>query len=424
MASTTSGSSVQQASAPSPGRISSRFPALRYRNFRCYAIGQGASIGGTWVQNVALSWLVLKLTGSGAAVGLVTASQFLPPLLFGAWAGAVADRFDARRAVLALQVPLCAQATALTVLVLTHHAALWSLCALASVQGLGSAFDPPVRQSLINELVGDADLANAIATNSALVQLGLILGPTVAAALIPTVGIGWCFAVNAASYVVMFAAIRAIRPGQMIRRPRSQGAAASVRAGFGYLRSRHDIHVLLIVLGLGSLMAFRLEVLLPVLAKQDLHGTAGLFSAMTAIRGAGALLASLYLASHGGPLPARLMRQACLCLAISLALMAVPNTAVVLVALFPAGLGLMTVVICTLSSTQTLASPDFRGRVVAMWFVVMNGGVVLGSLLTGALIEVAGSRTALLSGAASMLAVLAIVHRRSTSISVGDRLVC
>ena len=296
-------------------------------------------------------------------------------------------------------------------LVLTHHAALWSLCLLAMVQGVGNAFDQPLRQALMNETVGDQELPNAIATNSTLVQIGLILGPSLAAVLIPTVGIGWCFAVNAASYAAMLVAIRSIWPDEMVRRPRSKGADASVRAGLVYLRQRHDIRLLLVVLAVGSMIAYRLEVVLPVLASRDLHGGSGLFAVMTALRGLGALGVSLYLASRTGPPPLRFMRRMGLVLAAGFALMAVPFTPVVLVALVPVGVGLLGSVVSTLSLTQLLASPEFRGRVVAVWFVVMNGGVVFGSLFTGALVEHLGTRETVLIGAGTMLVLWAMLGR-------------
>ncbi len=388
-----------------------RLPALRSRNFRRYMAGQVASIAGTWLQSVALGWLVLKLTHDGSAVGLVTAAQFAPALILGVWAGAVADRFDARRAVMGLQVLLGAQAASLAVLVFTDHASLWSLCLLAMVQGVGNAFDQPLRQALMNETVGDRELPNAIATNSMLVQIGLILGPSLAAVLIPTVGIGWCFAVNAASYAVMLVAIRSIRPDEMVRRPRSKGADASVRAGLVYLRQRRDIRFLLVVLAAGSMLAYRLEVVLPVLASRDLHGGSALFAVMTASRGLGALGVSLYLASRIGPPPFQFMRRMGLVMAAGLGLMAVPFTPVVLVALVPVGLGMLGSVGSTLALTQLLASPEFRGRVVAVWFVVMNGGVVFGALFTGALVEHLGTRETVLIGAGTMLVLWAILGR-------------
>ncbi len=390
-----------------------RLPALRHRNFRRYSVGQLASIGGTWMQNVALAWLVLDVTDSGLAVGLVTAAQFLPSVFLGAWAGAVADRFDARKVVLILQIVLAAQAVALAVVVFSGAESLWLLCLLTLWNGSATAFDPPVRQTLMNELVGDAELPNAIATNSAIVQLGLIVGPAIGAVLINTAGIAWCFAINACSYAVMFAAIASIRTAEMIRRPKAVGGDSSVRAGFTYLRARPDIQLLLVVLGLSCLLAYRLEVLLPLLARQ-LGGGSGLFATMTVVRGCGALVASLYLASHFGNPSLRLLRNSLVLLAVSLALMAIPATAIVVVAAFPAGIGMMTSVVSTLSMTQLLASAEYRGRLIAAWFVVMAGGVVIGSVLTGALADVVGVQPTMALAGLSLAMIVAAAGGRLT----------
>jgi predicted MFS family arabinose efflux permease len=399
-------------------RLVGRFPALANRNFRRYALGQLASIGGTWLQTVALAWHVLQITDSGRAVGLVSAAQFAPALLLGAWSGAVADRFQARRAVLVLQIVLGAQALALALVVFSGSRALWPLVALAMWQGVGTAFDPPIRQGLMNDLVGDAELPTAVATNSALVQMGLIVGPALAAVLLRTVGTGWCFVVNALSYVVMYLAISAIRPSEMHRRPRAIGTDASVRSGISYIRARRDIAMLLAALGVGSLVAFRLEVLLPILAR-DLGGKSGLFAAMTMMRGVGALLASLWLASRPRSLRLLDLRNACVLLAIALGLLVIPNEVVALVALFPAGVGLLAILVSTLSMSQVVASPEFRGRVVGMWFVVMNGGVVGGSLLVGSLAQGWGIHQTFAVGAATM-ALLALGLTRWSSSSFAE----
>jgi MFS family permease len=398
---------------PVARRVVGRFPALANRNYRRYALGQLASIGGTWMQTVALAWHVLQITDSGRAVGLVSAAQFAPALLLGAWSGALADRFEARRAVLVLQIVLGAQALALAVVVFSGSRALWPLVALAMWQGVGTAFDPPIRQGLMNALVGDAELPTAVATNSALVQMGLIVGPAFAAVLLRTVGTGWCFVVNALSYVVMYVAISAIRPSEMHHRPRAIGTDASVRAGFAYIRASSEIALLLAVVAGGSLVAFRLEVLLPILAR-DLGGKSGLFAALTMMRGVGALLASLWLASRPRALQLIELRNACALLAVALGLLVVPNETVALVALFPAGVGMLAVLVGTLSMSQTVASPEFRGRVVGLWFVVMNGGVVGGSLLVGALAQGWGIHQTFAVGAATMAMLAVALTRRSS----------
>lgn len=390
-------------------RAVGRVPALRVPNFRRYLLGQGASIAGTWLQTVALAWLVFRLTDSGASVGIVTAAQFVPALALGAWAGSLADRYDARRAVLVLQVLLFAQAASLTLLVATHHETMWWLCGLAAVQGVGNAFDPPIRQGLMNDLVGDHDLASAVSLNSTIVQLGMVVGPSLGAVLLPTVGLAWCFAVNASSYVAMFLAIRSIRPAEMLHRPRATGAAASVRSGVAHIRGRRDVQLLLVAVGVASLVAYRLEVIVPLLARREFAGGSGLFSVMTVVRGVGSLVGSLWLTTRRAAPTHRLLGRSCGFQAAALAAMTVPVRGVVLVALALAGGGMLVSMISTLSMVQLATTSEFRGRVVAIWFVVMNGGVVVGAPLTGWIAEHFGVPTVVTIASASMFALSAYV---------------
>lgn len=396
------------------GVIVRKFPALAHRNFRRYALGQAFSMGGTWLQTVALAWLVLNLTHSGRTVGIVAASQFVPPLLLSAFAGTVADRFDARKAVLGLQIILGLQATALAVLVFTHSARVWSLIALTLLQGIFWAFDPPIRQSLMNELVGDDVFANAIATNSALAHLGSIVGPMIAAVLISTVGTPWCFAVNALSYVGMFFAIKSIRPEEMTHREKITDSSGSLRAGFSYLRSRPDVVLLLSVLCISMLFAGRLEVIIPLLAQGELYGGEQLFSNMNVARGVGSLCASLYVASRPRPPTIRALRLGSLCIAASLAMAAIPfeplvlRQAVVLICLAFAGIGTMFAIVTTLSMSQLLVDPSMRGRTAGVWFLCMNAGTVVGSPLVGWIADNYGNGTTLVLGSLSMLIVYAI----------------
>jgi MFS family permease len=388
------------------------FPAFRHRNFRYYAVGQLASIGGTWMQNVAMAWLVLELTGSGTAVGLIGAALFAPSLVLGAWSGSVADRFDARRTVIVLNLVLGAQAVALAWLVFSGAEQFWSLFVLALWNGVASTFDRPIRQTLMNELVGDAELPNAIATNSALVQLGLVVGPAVAAVLIDTIGIAWCFAANAGTYAVMIAAIIAIRPSEMVARPKASGESASVRAGLVYLRRQRDVQTMLIALAWASALAYRVDVLQPLLAKHLGHGS-GLFAAMTVVRGCGALAGAVFLASRLGSPSMRLFVRALVLMALALIVMAIPVTWVAVVASFPVGMGMMLSLVCTLSLTQLWSDSEYRGRVVAIWFVVLGAGVVAGSVLAGALADVLGVPEVVALAGASLLALAALVERRN-----------
>jgi predicted MFS family arabinose efflux permease len=245
--------------------------------------------------------------------------------------------------------------------------------------------------------------------------MGLILGPALAAILIRTVGTPWCFVVNACSYGLMYLAISSLRPAEMVHRERAPGGDSSLRAGFAYVRSRRDIQSMLAVMVLSSLVAFRLEVLLPILAK-DLHGGSDLFSGMTMVRGVGALVASLWFASRTLPPRPTQLRTATAIMAASLVLLSVPNRTVVLLALFPAGVGLLSSMVVTLSLTQVLASPQFRGRVVSLWFVSLNAGMVAGSLLTGAIADANGPQVAFRVGAISLIAIVVILTRWSTTL--------
>ncbi len=398
--------------------MSTRFPAFQARPFRRYSVGQFSSMGGTWLQAAALAWLVLELTDDGRAVGLIGFAQFAPPLLLGAWSGSVADRVDVRKVVLVMQVLLGIQAVILAVLVFTDQATLPRLLGLVAFQGCVSAFDPPIRQSMVNRIVGDELLSNAIATNSAMVHLGAIVGPALAGVLIAKAGTEWCFVANAVSYVIMFLAIRSIRASEIAPRHSSDAAhaQAGVSAGLRRLRAQPDLVMLLAVVVLVAMFAGRLEVLTPLLAKKDLGGGSGLFSWMNIMRGVGALAASMWLAARSVSPSMRTIRSGAAVLAVSLAAMALPigsNTiraAVVLVALVPAGGALMLTIVATLSMTQLGIEPAFRGRVVAAWFVALNLGTVIGSPLTGWISEVAGTSTTLLVGTGSAICIAALSH--------------
>ena len=312
-----------------------------------------------------------------------------------------------------------AQAVVLAAVVFAGYENFWLLFGLAIWNGVGGSIDRPVRQTLMNELVGDEVLPNAIATNSALVQLGLIVGPALAAVLIDTAGTAWCFVVNAATYGVMFVALASIRPDDMIRRERVAGADASVRAGLAHLRTRSDLKLLLTVLTAASLIAYRLDVLLPLIAR-DLGGDSGLFSALTVLRGVGALGASLFLASRFGQPSLRLMRLALIVFGVSMLAMAAPQRWIVLITCLPVGAGFMTSMVCTLSLTQLWASPEYRGRLVAVWFVVLSGGIVVGSLITGGLADLIGTRWTTLAGAVSLLLIAGVLSL-ARDVRTGDQ---
>src|SRR3954452_24025680 len=214
--------------------------SLKVRNYRLYAAGQLVSLTGTWMQRVAQDWLVLDLTNSGTALGVVTALQFGPALVLGLWGGVIADRGNKRRILFATQTGLAFVALMLGLLDVTGIVQYWHVLTLALVLGVVSAIDMPVRQSFVVEMVGRDELTNAVGINSTIFNSGRILGPAVAGVTISAVGTGWAFLANALSSVAVLGALYAMRPRELHPAPRVERAGRQLRAGFRYVRSRPD----------------------------------------------------------------------------------------------------------------------------------------------------------------------------------------
>ncbi|MDT4900958.1 MAG: hypothetical protein QOJ78_1888, partial [Pseudonocardiales bacterium] len=228
------------------------FRSLRVRNYRLYASGQLVSLTGTWMQRVAQDWLVLELTNSGTALGIVTALQFGPSLFLGLWGGILADRSDKRKLLLVTQSALAIVALMLGLLDVTGVVAYWQVLALATVLGVITAIDTPVRQSFVVEMVGPDELANAVAINSTIFNSGRILGPAVAGVMISAVGTGWAFIANALSSVAVLTALIMMRTAELFPSPPVHRARGQLREGLRYVRGRSDLvltMVLVFVIG-------------------------------------------------------------------------------------------------------------------------------------------------------------------------------
>ena len=257
------------------------------------------SLVGTWMQTVAQGWLVLELTGSGAALGLVTAAQFVPILALAPYGGLLADRLDKRRLLMATQAALGIMALTLALLVLTGVVQLWMVVGLALLLGVVFACDNPVRQSFVQEMVGPDELRNAVSLNSVLVNTARAIGPAVAGVLITVVGTGLCFAINAATYGAVLVALAgmdrtALRPSVPApRQPRQ------VLEGLAYVRRTADLLVPLIMLALVGTLAYEFSVVLPLLARGPFGGGAETYGMLTSAMGAGAIVGGLVVAGHG-----------------------------------------------------------------------------------------------------------------------------
>jgi MFS family permease len=383
--------------------------SLRERNFRLYFGGQLASTCGTWTQTVALAWLVLELTDSGASVGLLTACQFLPVLLLGAWGGVVADRFDNRRAVLAVQSLLGVQAAALAVVVFAHVDHLGVLYALAAVQGVGTALDTPTRQSLVGQLVPNEDLPNALALNAGLLQLARIAGPALAAGLIHVAGTGVCFAVNAASYAIVVGAVVALDPSRFVPRPGGAGGPPRVRDGLRYAWSAAELRDLLALTLLSSAVGVCSTVVLPLLAKDTYGGGSGLYGVLAAVMGVGALGGAIGVAARKALSKGQIVTT----IAVTglgmgaLGLCAWPWLA--LVPLLVAGYASLSVGVVLNAALQVGARPDMRGRIIALYFLLAYGCNVVAAPLFGALSDALSPRWAFAAAGALALAGAAVL---------------
>ena len=385
------------------------FRSLGERNYRLYFYGQLTSMCGTWTQTVALAWLVLKMTNSGTQVGLVTAVTFVPALLLGAWGGVIADRFDNRRAVMAVQTLLLAQASVLAVLVISGVIQLWMIYVLAVVQGIGVAGDFPTRQSFLSQLVSPGSLSNAVALNAGVAQVARVVGPALAGALIVAVGTGACFAINAGSYVVILILLACLDRAALRPRPRITSMKGQARAGIHYAWRRVELRTLLLLMVVFALFGGNFNVLLPLLAKDVFHGGAGLYGTMGAVLGVGAVAATLIVASRPRPTK-RSVWVAMAAFGVSLALATVAGGLwLELVALALAGLTSVVVGVSLNASLQLGSDPAFRGRVIALFFLVANGSNVVGGPLSGWIAQTWGVRSSLGVNAAVTLAAAAVL---------------
>ncbi|MBI4542067.1 MAG: MFS transporter [Gemmatimonadetes bacterium] len=398
-----------------PGPPISPFRSLRHPNFRLFYTGQTISLVGTWMQSVALGWLVLELTDSAFYVGLVSALGTLPVLLFSLPAGVYVDRTNKRRVVAIAQVLLLAAAATLAVLVGTGWVRVWQVAALAAVAGMAAAFEIPARQSFIVELVGKDDLMNAIALNSSAFNATRVIGPAIAGIVISGVGIAACFSLNALSYVAVIAALRRLRLPRYVAPALSSGPWGRFREGVRFALRDRRVAALALMTAILSIFGFPYLVLLPVFARDVLGvGAAGL-GFLTSSVGVGALAAALSLAAFGPRLrKGPLLRWAGPLFGLSLAAFAAVRTYPLALATL-AVTGFMLVLENALTNTllQTIVPDELRGRVMSFYAFVFVGMAPLGSILLGWMASRFGAPTAVALGAgvcvASALAVWRVV---------------
>ena len=387
------------------------FASLRkHRNYRLFFAGQVVSLTGTWMQRIAQAWLVLALTRSPLAVGILALAQFLPFTVFGLFAGVVVDRLDARRTVLVTQATSMLLASALAAIALAGVARPWHVYAIAALQGCVQVLDAPARQALTYRMVGRRELPNAVALNSSLFNASRILGPAAGGAIIAVAGVGFCFAFNAASFLAVLAGLLAMRENELfpVERGERPQILRGMREGLAYARASRRVLLTLVVVLVLSTFCFNFNVLLPVLARQTLHGGPQVFGILSACFGAGALVGALVSAGLGrASLRAVLLGAGGFGL---LELLLAPSRSTVACALILFGIGLcFTVWTSNSNSSLQLGAPDhLRGRVVGLYYYCFNGLGPVGGLLAGWLAARGGTSLAFLASGAIGVAVTAI----------------
>jgi MFS family permease len=374
------------------------FSSLASHNYRLFFFGQMVSVSGTWAQTVAQAFLVLELTHSGTALGLVIGAQFLPLLLFTPLGGLLADRLPKRRVLYATQATSALLAAAFAVVVGTHVVAMWMVYLLAFGLGMVNVFDNPVRQSFISEMVGPGDLRNAVALNSVTVNFARIIGPAIGGALIALVGLVACFAFNSLSFAAVLFSLVRMRAAELHPAAPLPRRPGQLRSGWLYVRTTPELAVPLIMIAVIGTLAWEFQVSLPLVARVAFHGGAGTYATMMSFMAAGAIGGGMVSASRSRT-SARGLSVAAIGwgLAILAAALA-PALWMELIALVFVGIGGISFNTLAKTSLQLAAVPAMRGRVMALWAVAWMGSTPIGGPIVGWVGQNLGARWSLILG--------------------------
>ncbi|MCB0953779.1 MAG: MFS transporter [Microthrixaceae bacterium] len=381
----------------------STFSSLSQRNFRLFFLGQGVSQIGNWMTLVTQTLLVLSLTDSGVALGLLAAAQFGPVLLLGPWAGLIADRSDKRRLLLLVQSVSMVQSLALAALAFSGEPPVWAVYALASVGGVTVAFDNPARRSMVVEMVDEDQVPNAVALNTTMMTSSRIVGPALGGLLVATAGFGAAFLVDGISYVAVLASLVMIRSADLRRANPAKRGRGQVREGLRYIRSEPNLFVPMVMMGVVGMLAFNFSTVLPLFAVRDLGGTEATYTYLFSILSVGALAGSL-MAARRKVVTVTTVGRTAVAFGISMfALALTPGLAtatIVSVFLGASSVGFLT---ASTAIVQLRSVPEMRGRVLAIQAMLFLGSTPIGGPLIGWLSEELGARAGMLVGAAGTL---------------------
>ena len=402
------------------------FLSLRkHRNYRLFFTGQVVSVSGTWMQNIAMYWFVLTLTHDPIAVGILSFCRFGPFTVFGLFAGVIADRFDNRKTVIVTQSVQMGLSALLAIDAVTGHATAWHVYTIAALTGTALVLDAPARQSLTFQMVGRDELPNAVALNSSLYNIARIAGPALGGVVIAVVGVGWCFAANAASFLAVLASLLLMRPSELfpLNRRRRPTFWRGTREGLAYARQSRTVLVILGMMVVFASLCFNFNILLPVLAKQTLEAGPRTFGALSAAFGSGALIGALSAAALARARWRTMLIGAAGFALCELAIAPVRSAPLDVVLLFACGIFFTSYTANTNARLQ-LDTPDhLRGRVLSLYYYAWNGLAPLGGLIIGWLSATGGTELAFSVAGASGLAMAitgALVLRRPESAPIAE----
>ncbi|WP_066953533.1 MFS transporter [Streptomyces lushanensis] len=385
------------------------FSSLKIRNYRLFATGAVVSNTGTWMSRVTQDWLVLSLTGSSAAVGITTALQFLPMLLFGLFGGVVADRYPKRLLLLFTQAAMGVLGVLLAVLTLSGQVHVWHVYLIAFLLGMVTVVDNPARQSFVSEMVGPDQLRNAVSLNSANFQSARLIGPAVAGVLITTVGSGWAFMLNGLSFLAPLAGLLLMRQHELhksVRVPRGKG---QLREGLRYVRGRPELIWPIVLVGFIGTFGFNFPIWLTAFAHGVFDGGAGMYAYFNILLAAGSLTGALLSARRRSSRLRLLLLTAMGFGLLEIAISLSPSVWLFSLLLVPIGVIGLTTNISANTTVQMASDPEMRGRVMSLYMMVFVGGTPVGGPLLGWVTDTYGPRVGFATGGAvSLLAAAAI----------------
>ncbi len=396
-------------------RVQTVFRSLRHRNYRLFFSGQSVSLIGTWMQRIALPWVVYRMTGSEVLLGVVGFASTIPSFLLAPVAGVLIDRWSRYRVMLVTQAISMVQAGVLAWLSLSGMLEIWHIILLSVILGCINSFDMPARQAFVINMVNDKeDIGNAIALNSMMFNGARLIGPSVAGILLATAGEGICFLVNAVSYVFVIGSLLAMNVAHTTERKKPTPILQELKEGLKYTFGFPPLRSIILLLGLVSFMGTSYSVLMPVYAKEILHGDSHTYGFLMGGAGAGALLGAIYLASKDTVLRlGRLIPAATALLAAGLVAMSLTSSFFIsMFLIFFVGLGMMTQTAASNTILQTITDEDKRGRVMSFYTMAIMGTAPFGSLLAGWMAKWLGTPwTIFIAGAACLLGALVFYRR-------------